>query len=474
MAYRRSPQCTSSLLAKYQSKGKPVNTTEGIWTLTVDDGKTETFEIPWTYQLNENDKRTLYLTLEGPTSTVFNAPNRFDYQQSLRGCCGKCFLTVSSVDVFYWKTATSSDKPLITSAPRYAPNSIVQDGYTFISPSVYLSYGMVQAFDNCGNHGPSFESIMVPLDPEDLSTVNNLNGRTAERNRVRLNDLSCEPNTYVITTSGSKVVTSWCSIFLAPVSKLYDLDSSFKNCHIQNGGYDPYFALTTKPPLAPPVVETTRSAEESTTLSTFVPIAMPEQPRPGPGPEETLPPTVPQNLSPTSATKPSKPSKPHQNLDDHGHASSDPQPNGQDPPRPTLVVSRKVLVGSKSVYMVGSQTLKDSGPAITVSGAVVSLDTSASMIVVGEPKSKKPQATPAPSLGNLSPYTTESPSPYPSQDIGGVIFSVWNGPSATVTADATVSYWNGTIIQAGGSNRNSRQTWHLLLVVASTLLWFCI
>lgn len=55
-------------------------------------------------------------------------------------CYGQCWLTIPSVEVFYWPTPAVS-----------GISTLVSNGYTFQSPSVYIDFVTAEAGDACGH-----------------------------------------------------------------------------------------------------------------------------------------------------------------------------------------------------------------------------------------------------------------------------------------------------------------------------------
>lgn len=146
-------------------------------------------------------------TLTGPTTytTTYTRalkPGRpwQAYYPSNYQCCMNCFVYFPHVEVFYWpvpeseeicanssqplvtaqavlpsgaaKTAAASFNPLFSNSSQLGPASTVNaDGFTFVSPSVYVAFGDVSAGDACGVVGEKHTSITLGFAPGELQTV---------------------------------------------------------------------------------------------------------------------------------------------------------------------------------------------------------------------------------------------------------------------------------------------------------------
>ncbi|KAL6890400.1 hypothetical protein GGI43DRAFT_387603 [Trichoderma evansii] len=110
---------------------------------------------------------TVVNTVETATVTgnFIDAQTNVWYGSASSPCCYSCTIAASTVEVFYWAdvTATSSGFAPVT--------SFVSNGYTFQSPSIYIGFSSLSAFDYCGLVGQPFTNITVGFDPDELSTV---------------------------------------------------------------------------------------------------------------------------------------------------------------------------------------------------------------------------------------------------------------------------------------------------------------
>ncbi|KAL8917581.1 MAG: hypothetical protein Q9208_007864 [Pyrenodesmia sp. 3 TL-2023] len=149
-------------------------------------------------------------TLTGPTTyTTFYTralkPGRpwQAYYPSDYQCCMNCFVYFPHVEVFYWpppeseqicanssetlvtaqavlptgaaKTAAATFNPLFSNSSQPGPASTVNaEGFTFVSPSVYVAFGDVSAGDACGLVGEKHTSITLGFAPGELHTVTRL------------------------------------------------------------------------------------------------------------------------------------------------------------------------------------------------------------------------------------------------------------------------------------------------------------
>ena len=146
-------------------------------------------------------------TLTGPTTYTTTYTRAFhpgrpwqayyppDYQ-----CCMNCHVYFPNVDVYYWpvpeeeeicangteplataqveqltgpaKTAEAKYNTLLRNNSITGPASTVNaEGFTFVSPSVYVAFGDVSAGDACGDVGQKHTSITLGFAPGELQTV---------------------------------------------------------------------------------------------------------------------------------------------------------------------------------------------------------------------------------------------------------------------------------------------------------------
>ncbi len=147
------------------------------------------------------------LSLTGPTTFITTVTHALKpgrpwqaYYPDNYQCCMNCFVYFPNVDVYYWPVPESEakcandSKPLVTSQAilptgaaktaearyeaLYSNSSVTgvvstvnAQGFTFISPSVYVAFGDVSAGDACGPVGQKHTSITLGFAPGVLQTV---------------------------------------------------------------------------------------------------------------------------------------------------------------------------------------------------------------------------------------------------------------------------------------------------------------
>lgn len=169
------------------------------------------------YTITEDEVKTAMIqdhesyvtfTLTGPTTytTIYTRamkPGRpwqayypDDYQ-----CCMDCYVYFPNVEVYYWpvpeseEVCANSSQPIVTaqavlppganktaaarfntlysnsSQPAGVVSTVNADGFTFVSPSVYVAFGDVSAGDACGAVGQKHTSVTLGFAPGELFTV---------------------------------------------------------------------------------------------------------------------------------------------------------------------------------------------------------------------------------------------------------------------------------------------------------------
>jgi uncharacterized protein YodC (DUF2158 family) len=118
-----------------------------------------------------------------------------------------------------------------------------------------------------------------------------------------------------------------------------------------------------------------------------------------------------------------------------------------------------VILSASSVpeYLVGTQTLKAGGPAITVSGTVISLANGGSSVLVDG----KTEALTA-LLGAATPTGNPSAIETPGQGLGAIIASLGGFATPASTSSTTIGYigFNGTVFTGGSySMKRVRGSW---------------
>lgn len=83
------------------------------------------------------------------------------YGSATSPCCSSCTVAAQTVELYYFPT------PAVASAAT----SFISNGYTFLSPSVYIGFTSLYAFDFCGNVGNSYTSTTLEFHPDEISTL---------------------------------------------------------------------------------------------------------------------------------------------------------------------------------------------------------------------------------------------------------------------------------------------------------------
>ncbi|KAL6908502.1 hypothetical protein GGI43DRAFT_145870 [Trichoderma evansii] len=83
------------------------------------------------------------------------------YGSATSPCCYSCTIQASTVEVFYWTDATES--PAVTA---FSSNGILYE-----SPSIYIGFSSLSAFDYCGLVGSAYVNKTMAFDPTELSTL---------------------------------------------------------------------------------------------------------------------------------------------------------------------------------------------------------------------------------------------------------------------------------------------------------------
>ncbi len=103
------------------------------------------------------------------TSACPSMPSSF---QPPASCCNSCSIQASQVTVNFW----SPEATATTQAPSETPYTLVSDGFTFTSPSVYVMYKDIFAQADCTNYeqgqiGNNISAATIAYDPAALSTA---------------------------------------------------------------------------------------------------------------------------------------------------------------------------------------------------------------------------------------------------------------------------------------------------------------
>ena len=129
------------------------------------------------------------------------------------------------------------------------------------------------------------------------------------------------------------------------------------------------------------------------------------------------------------------------------------------------------ILVSSAEYLVGTQTLKAGGPAITASGKAISLASGGSIVVVdGITEAFTALLGAATPTGNPSATTT------PGQGLGGIIASVGGFATPITTSEGTAAGggFNGTVFTSASNlmkeSRSNWVMWWMLGIVAVAFL----
>ena len=200
------------------------------------------------------------------TYTTFHFPKSVYPPAS---CCNACSIQVPRVQVNYWAPEANST----TQAPK-TPYTVVSDGYTFTSPSVYVVYKDLYAQGDCtyyeqGQIGNNISDATIAYDPGALSTapcvqsgetefigyepINYLDWYNHVPNSVEETQPGCDiPNTHGINPAGTDLAAN--PMFSLPpgLSSLEPIWSSY-GCQPDGRfpGFDPPRVLTKTSALAP-------------------------------------------------------------------------------------------------------------------------------------------------------------------------------------------------------------------------------
>lgn len=390
------------------------------------------------------------ISIPGLTFPSCNTYTTYHFPKSVyppASCCNTCSIQASRVQVNYWAPEANST----TQVPKI-PYTLVSDGYTFTSPSVYVVYKDLYAQGDCtyyeqGQIGNNISDATIAYDPEALSTapcvqsgetefigyqpINYLDWYNHIPNSVEENQPGCDiPNTHGINPAGTDLAAN--PMFSLPpgLSSLEPIWSSYA-CQ-PNGrypGFDPPRVLTKTSAFAPGI------QHPATQLAAPTPAAKLSPP--------IVAPTTANNAQPTPEA--GIPDPKSVNADPKagglipGAATSDPHPTPtsqdadplDDDPAPAVNLP---AAGKSASVEVAGQPLLNSDPANQGLGPGSSQN-------IGE---DPPNAAPAPkqafTVGN-EVVTANSASQY-----------VVNGQ--TITPGAPAVFISGTPISLGPSARN--------------------
>lgn len=288
--------------------------------------------------------------ITGPTTFITTVGFPLTLDNRKNDCCGDCSIYYPSVSLKYWPVASPNisclDHPatstplaareydLPTDVPLPQSYAVGSDGFTYISPSVYVEFGDVTAGDMCGTVGALHTSVTLAFKPGELSTYDWRGFRAFDPN-----DMPCGPGQpFVLNGMGIQAAPKG-AIYkptIALPEKLRSLDPAWARCVTDwYQGEDPPHPLTPVAMMDPGI--TTAGPSITQTLAT--PSSAPKGPpvntgvggAPGPSPEKD-------NGSSTSSTL-------------EGHASAG-----------AALSLSNTAVSTPTQLAVGGTSLKGSGP----------------------------------------------------------------------------------------------------------------
>ncbi|KAL8734030.1 MAG: hypothetical protein Q9166_001791 [cf. Caloplaca sp. 2 TL-2023] len=403
-------------------------------------------------------------TLTGPTTyttTITQAlrPGRpwQAYYPDNYQCCMDCYVYFPQVEVYYWPvpkseaTCANSSKPLITSQAilptgaaktaeaRYnalfsnssltgAVSTVNAEGFTFVSPSIYVAFGDVSAGDACGAVGQKYTSVTLGFAPGVLQTVTSLGkdhydttlGTRAFDPANVLCPLDYEPATlFVQQDSLAGIHTYRPRIEIPP--DLQNLDPKWKSCVVDDyEGIDPPHQLVPASGFEDdPGAITSVSPVQQPTPAAVAP-ELPKNTGNGNGDDPRKPSTDPQADPPKSDHSSGQGVSPNHGESDPPEQPDPPSPNPQGPgepddssgkpaednpkgnTNPTVVSNPDGLPANvpqqlaapkpaQPAIIVQGQTIKQDAPPVTIGGKPV-IYSKGSVYVGGA-------AAPAPTVG---------------------------------------------------------------------------
>lgn len=469
---------------------------------TVDKGEVES-------QVLGDHASYVTFTLTGPTTytTIYTEafrPGRAwqAFYPANYQCCMDCYVYFPQVEVFYWPVPESEEQcangsqPLVTAqavlptgAARTAEarmntlfsnssltgpiTTVNADGFTFVSPSVYVAFGDVSAGDACGAVGQKHTSITLGFAPGELQTVTALGkdhyDTTLHTRAFDPRNILCPPDfepeeLFVQQDSLAGIHTYRPRIQIPPA--LQNLDPTWSSCIV-----DPYEGIDPPRQLVP----ASGFADDPVPLTTATP---PQQATPaGAGPSlpkntgsdggsQVTPPLDPQinSHSPMQGTSGGGGSDPHKGDEPQN------QPNGQpDPGRPsgsgkgqvqngpqgntdpTKVTNGQGQAGANApqepqpqpaqpAVVIAGQTIKQGASPVTIGGQAVVY--SQGSVYVGGAAAAAPTAGPGPQA-----VAKPDPKPAPVELDGFKFTPIVQEPSAQKNAAKPAQLQPAVVVQ---------------------------
>ena len=288
-------------------------------------------------------------------------------------------LTASSVELLYWPTPYAAPSPTTTITPGPTlVTSVGPDGYTYTSPSVYVVYHSLQAwnFMNEAQAGSTYDTLTLAYDPTELSTLYGCSQTVLSTSALNFQDFNMPPRWSVLSQHqrcdtcgqvyqfpgpphpGDELVSNYANMtyaynamvngvaswrlqpdFVIPPS-LNDQDPHWQGCNgFAWGVFDPPRTLVPAPAMvAPPTAPSpsmTPDPKSPNTGDTAKPAPLPADPSPA----QTPAPIPDKQSSPadTKANAPLPSALDPSSLDPATHKqSSSSDPNVDDPAPPAL------------------------------------------------------------------------------------------------------------------------------------------
>ncbi|PNP42710.1 hypothetical protein TGAMA5MH_05451 [Trichoderma gamsii] len=149
-------QCIGSVNSWLRATDAPTRTL----TRTIGTGVT-------TFTESLSSTTTVITTVLDLTSVITNSENIIEpdtnlwYGSATSPCCYSCTIQASTVEVFYFTDATET--PAIT--------AFSSNGVLYESPSIYIGFSSLSAFDYCGMVGSAYANTTMAFAPTELSTL---------------------------------------------------------------------------------------------------------------------------------------------------------------------------------------------------------------------------------------------------------------------------------------------------------------
>ncbi|MCJ1403421.1 hypothetical protein MMC11_006644 [Xylographa trunciseda] len=356
---------------------------------------------------------SIYSTSTANFDNILFGPDAYFPGNVCGGMCGMCNIFFPTVFVYYWPVSSQNTACLVTGnstsatslVKRYQHQSgipvkarglsavtagvstlVNSDGFTFTSPSVYIAFPTISAFDNCGVLGPVHYNVTRSYPPDQISTLVFPETTTPGTYQFDFADAVCPPsslNNQFWTVVGVNGGSAYDPV-IAPPADLTLIDPQWNaNCFAAPfQGSDPPYALEPAPNLDPSPTSLSPTLVAAADPASGVPSIPVQTPRP----TNTI-------FSPETATNMIGNPK-SSSFAVAALPSSTPvivnQPSSagrqsvsvQQPPTVVTLNGQTITADASSAFIVGSQTLTPGG-IITLSGTPVSLPSSGGYIIQG-------------------------------------------------------------------------------------------